>query len=212
MVRGWIGVQIQPVTPEIADSMGLKQVTGALVAQPQANGPAVKAGIESGDVITAVNGAPVRDARQLARRIGTMPPGATVKLDLIHNGQAKTVTLTLGTLPNEKQASNEPAKQQAGRYRRAGPRLYGGSRPVRHAGNGQQWRLVVTAIGDGGVAADHGFRVGDVILDVGGKVVSTPADVSKTLSDLRKEGKHTVLFRVKSGQGTRFVALPLGSA
>ena len=72
--------------------------------------------------------------------------------------------------------------------------------------------VVVTAIAEGGVAADHGLQVGDVILDVGGKPVSTPADVRKTLSDARKEGKHTVLFRVKSGEGTRFVALPLGSA
>ena len=102
VTRGWIGVQIQPVTPDIADSMGLKQATGALVAEPQADSPAVKAGIQSGDVITSVNGKPVRDARQLARRIGTMSPGTSVTLDLIHNGQQKTVTLTLGTLPNEK--------------------------------------------------------------------------------------------------------------
>ncbi len=65
---------------------------------------------------------------------------------------------------------------------------------------------------DGGIAADHGFQVGDVILDVGGKSVSTPADVRKDLADARKRGKHTVLFRVKSGEGTQFVALPLGNA
>ena len=71
---------------------------------------------------------------------------------------------------------------------------------------------MVTAVADGGVAADHGFQVGDVILDVGGKPVSTPADVRKSLADARKEGKHTVLFRVKSSEGTKFVALPLGNA
>ena len=68
--RGWIGVQIQPVTADIADSLGLKKAEGALVAEPQANGPAAKAGIESGDVITAVNGETVKDARELARTIG----------------------------------------------------------------------------------------------------------------------------------------------
>ena len=80
VTRGWIGVQIQSVTPEIADSLGLKSVQGALVAEPQSGGPAAKAGIEAGDVITAVNGAPLKDARELARQIGGLPPGTSVKL------------------------------------------------------------------------------------------------------------------------------------
>src|SRR5262249_58821018 len=71
---GWIGVQIQPVTAEIADNLGLKASEGALVADPQANGPAAKAGVMAGDVITAVNGNPVKDARDLARQIGSMAP------------------------------------------------------------------------------------------------------------------------------------------
>ena len=70
----------------------------------------------------------------------------------------------------------------------------------------------MTAVADGGVAAEHGFQVGDVILDVGGKTVAAPSDVRKSLADARKEGKHAVLFRVKSGEGTKFVALPLGDA
>src|SRR5262244_2409684 len=108
VTRGWIGVQIQPVTPDIADSLGLKQATGALVAEPQKDSPAAKAGIVSGDVITSLNDTPVQDPRELARKIGTMTPGASVKLGVVHNGQNKTVTLTLGTLPNDKQVSNEP--------------------------------------------------------------------------------------------------------
>src|SRR5580658_4744067 len=75
VTRGWIGVQIQSITPEIADSLGLKSVQGALVADPQSGGPAAKAGIEAGDVITSVDGAPVKDARELARQIGGLPPG-----------------------------------------------------------------------------------------------------------------------------------------
>src|SRR5947208_936071 len=95
VTRGWIGVQIQAVTPDIADGLGLKQATGALVSEPQKDSPAAKAGIQSGDVITAVNDAPVHDPRELARKIGTMAPGATVKLAVLHSGQSKTLTLTL---------------------------------------------------------------------------------------------------------------------
>ena len=89
VTRGWIGVQIQPVTPEIADSLGLKKAGGALVAEPQPDSPAAKAGIESGDVITSVDGDPVADARELARRIGTMAPGTTVKLGRDPQGPGK---------------------------------------------------------------------------------------------------------------------------
>jgi serine protease Do len=212
VTRGWIGVQIQPVTPDIADSMGLKKAVGALVSEPQADSPAVKAGIQSGDVITSVDGTEVKDARELARRIGTMSPGTSIKLGLIHNGEEKTVTLTLGTLPNEKQASNAPNQNQRevpdSDIPKLGLTLAPASKVSGADGNG----VVVTAVADGGVAADHGFQVGDIILDVGGKAVSTPADVRRGLTDARKEGKHTVLFRVKSSQGTRFVALPLGNA
>ena len=211
VTRGWIGVQIQTVTPDIADGMGLKQAAGALVSEPQPDSPAMKAGIQSGDVITSVDGAPIRDAHELARRIGTMSPGASVKLGLIHQGEEKTVTLTLGTLPNEKRASNSNPNQREVPDSDM-PKLGMSLAPASKVSGANSNGVVVTAGADGGIAADHGFRVGDVILDVGGKPVSTPAEVRKSLSEARKEGKHTVLFRVKSGEGTKFVALPLGNA
>ena len=178
VTRGWIGVQIQPVTPEIADSMGLKKAAGALVAEPQPNSPAVKAGIESGDVITAVNGTAVRDARELARRIGTMTPGTTIKLDVIHAGQQKTVSLTLGTLPNEKEAKNEPAPPSKSADIDV-PKLGFKLAPADKVSGASDKGVVVTAISQGGVAADHGLQVGDVILDVGGKPVATPAEFNQ---------------------------------
>ena len=212
VTRGWIGVQIQPVTPEIADSLGLKQATGALVAEPQPNSPAAKAGIQSGDVIVSVNGTPVRDARELAKRIGTMAPGTSITLDLIHSGQQKTVTVTLGTLPNEKQASNEPSPRMGRVSEVDVPKLGFSVAPASSVAGPDTSGVVVTAIAEGGVAADHGLEVGDVILDVGGKPVTTPAEFRKTVSDAQKDGKHTILFRVKSSGGTKFVALPLGNA
>jgi serine protease Do len=191
--------------------MGLKQATGALVAEPQAGSPAAKAGIQSGDVITSVDGNPIHDARELARRIGTMAPDTTIKIGLIHQGEEKTVSLTLGTLPNEKQASNAaPAQQEIpdSDIPKLGLTLAPASKVSGSNGTG----VVVTAVSDGGIASEHGFQVGDIILDVGGKTVATPTDVRTSLADARKEGKHAVLFRVKSSQGTKFVALPLGNA
>jgi serine protease Do len=208
VTRGWIGVQIQPVTPDIADGLGLKKAAGALVSEPQPNSPAAKAGIESGDVITAVDGNSVADARELARRIGTMAPGTSVKVNIVRQGQEKTLTLTLGTLPNEHQASNQEG-QHAGADNDM-PKLGLTLAPGKAGAEGTG--VVVTAVDPSGVAADHGFQVGDVILDVGGKSVASPAEVRKQLADARKEGKHALLFRVKSGEGTHFVALPLGNA
>ena len=210
VTRGWIGVQIQPVTSEIAEGMGLKNASGALVSEPQPNSPAAKAGIESGDVITSVDGNSVTDARDLARRISTMAPGTSVKLGMLHQGQEKTVTVTLGTLPNQKAAANQEKSGATpdSDMPKLGLTLAPSNKMSGAEGNG----VVVTAVDPNGVAADHGFQVGDVILDVGGKSVANPSDVRKQLADARKEGKRALMFRVKSGEGTRFVALPLGNA
>jgi serine protease Do len=209
VTRGWIGVQIQTVTPDIADGMNLKQASGALVSEPQKDSPAAKAGIKSGDVITMVDDTPIHDARELARKIGTMAPGTSVKLGVTRDGEQKTITLTLGTLPAEKTAANEPASRDTGESDL--PKL-GLTLGPASSGATDDDGVVVTAVDRGGVAAEHGFQVGDVILEVGGKRVSSPAEVRKTVADARNQGKHTVLFRVKSSEGTKFVALPLGNA
>jgi serine protease Do len=212
VTRGWIGVQIQSVTPEIADSLGLKSVQGALVAEPQSGGPAAKAGIEAGDVITSVNGVALKDARELARQIGGLPPGTSVKLSVLHKGVEKSVALTLGVLPNEREAraetgnNNDPTGTEV-------PRLGLTLAPAGQvAGSGNEG-VVVTNVDPNGVAADHGFKTGDVILDVGGKKVGNPGEVRDAIRDAQKDGKRTVLMRVKSGgEGTKFVALRLGKA
>ena len=102
--RGWIGVQIQPVTANIAEGLGMKEDKGALVAEPLADGPAAKAGILSGDVITALNGQPVKDTRDLAKQIGDMAPGGTAELTIWRKGEAKTISLTLGEMPKQHEA------------------------------------------------------------------------------------------------------------
>jgi len=212
VTRGWIGVQIQPVTAEIAESLGLKSQQGALVAEPQSGSPAAKAGIESGDVIVSVNGAAVKDARDLAKKIGAQVPGENVKLTVFRKGAEKTMTLTLGTLPNEREARATPRGQGSERSGNAVPQLGLSLAPAASVSGAGSQGVAVTDVDTDGPAAERGFKAGDVILEVAGQAVSTPSDVRKALTEAKSAGKKAVLLRVKSGEATRFVALPIGSA
>jgi serine protease Do len=207
--RAWLGVQIQPVTTEIADSLGLKKAEGAIVDQPQAGSPAAKAGIAAGDVITAINDVPVKDARDLARKIGMTAPGTSIKLSLLHKGERKTMDLVLGKMPHEKQAKADTGSNGSANGL---PHLGLTLAPAKEvAGSGDQGVAVVGVEPDG-PAAKHGVKTGDVILDVGGKAVTNAADVRKALSEAKTAGKHAVLLRLKTADATRFVAIPFGKA
>jgi len=208
VTRGWLGVQIQPVTAGIADSLGLKKVEGAIVDAAQDGSPAAKAGLQAGDVITAVNGTPVKDARDLARTIGMLTPSAAVKLDIVRQGEAKAVTVTLAQMPNEQTASAGPDTQSPGH---GVPHLGLTVAPAAAVGAGQNG-VVVTAVEPDGPAAEAGFEAGNVILDVSGKAVSNADDIAKVLREAQAQGKHDVLMRVKAGDATHFVAVPLGDA
>src|SRR6059058_1405498 len=209
--RGWIGVQIQPVTSDIADSLGMKKAEGALVAEPQPNGPAAKAGIQSGDVITAVNGESVKDARELARTIGGLAPGATVKLNVLHKGQDKVVNLTLGQLPNTVEAkSDTDTDTNKGANRGTDvPKLGMTVAPANSVAGAGKDGVVVTEVDPKSAAAERGFKEGDVILEVGGKSVSTAGDIRDAINTARTDNKNSVLMRVKSGGQSRFVAVPI---
>ena len=209
--RGWIGVQIQPVTSDIADSLGMKKAEGALVAEPQANGPAAKAGIESGDVITAVNGEPVKDARELARTIGGLAPGNAVKLNVLHKGTDKVVNLTLGQLPNTLEAKADTDNGDKGSATRGTdvPKLGLTVAPANSVAGAGKEGVVVTEVDPKSAAAERGFKEGDVILEVAGKSVGTAGEVRDAITAARTDNKNSVLMRVKSGGSSRFVAVPL---
>jgi serine protease Do len=209
--RGWIGVQIQPVTADIADSLGLKKAEGALVAEPQANGPAAKAGIESGDVITAVNGEAVKDARELARTIGGLAPGNAVKLNVLHKGQDKVVNLTLGQLPNSVEAKADTDDGDKGGATKGTdvPRLGLTLAPANSVAGAGKDGVVVTEVDPKSAAAERGFKEGDVILEVAGKSVTNAGDVREAINAARTDNKNSVLMRIKSGGSSRFVAVPL---
>jgi serine protease Do len=209
VTRGWMGVEVQPVTTAIADSLGMKKAEGALVDTAQAGSPASQAGIALGDVIEAISGAPVKSSRDLARKVAILAPGTAVKLDILHEGEAKTVTLTLGQMPNQQQAkaSDESAKPAA-----SAPHLGLELAPATDVPGAGDKGVAVVGVEPDGPAADHGFETGDVILDIGGKPVANASQVREALSAAQAQGKHDVLMRVKTADGTRFIAMPLHNA
>ena len=209
--RGWIGVQIQPVTQEIADSMGLKKAEGALVADPQKDGPAAKAGVEAGDVITAVNGQTVKDARELARIIGGFAPGSATKLDVLHKGKSKVVNLTLGQLPNSQEAKADAEGTGSSSPGTEVARLGMTVAPASKVDGAGKEGVVVMQVDPKSAAADRGVKKGDVILEVAGKTVTNPGDVREAIEAARMDKKNNVLMRLRSGDASHYVAMPLAN-
>jgi serine protease Do len=208
--RGWIGVKIQNVTQEIADSMGLKSTKGALIAQPQRGAPAEDAGLKAGDVIVAVNGDKIETSRDLARRIAALGPGKTVDLTYLRSGAEKTVKLKLGALPDEREARADDEDSSD-----RGPELSGlgldlaPASDVRGAG---REGLFVADLDPSGVAAQKGLRRGDVIVEAGGQPVNSRGQLANAFETARKEGRRSVLLRVKSADGAKFIAVPVKGA
>jgi len=221
VIRGYMGVNIQPVTAEIAESLGLKTPQGALVADVQADTPAAKAGIKSGDVVTAVNGTVIKDARELSRRISLIKPGTAVKLTIMRDGREQTIEVTLTKLPEDRIADrNAPSSRDRDRDRDTDsdrdsrgqeiPKLGMTIAPARTVAGAGTLGVVITDIDPSGPAAERGMKSGDVILEIAGKAVKSPAEVREALDAARKDGKSVVLLRVKTEQGTRFVTVPVG--
>ncbi len=207
VTRGWIGVEIQSVTPDIAENMGLKGTSGALVAKAQKDSPAAAAGVKSGDVITAVDGETVADPHDLARKIAALGPKKTATLALIRNGAPMTLDVTLGTMPADKVASADTSNENGGESGGA-PALANLGLTLRHGPDG----VIVESVDPDSAASDKGLKEGDVILEVGGKTVTRPADVAQAISAAKTDGKKSVLMRVKSGDSEHFLALPTSAS
>ena len=207
VARGYLGVQVQPVTKDIADGLGLDKAKGALVDHAESGTPAAKAGLKSGDVIESVNGSNVNDARDLSRRIAGLKPGSKVEVAYLRGGKADTATIVLGALPADgKVASRDAGSSVTG----GGLRLGLGLAPAAEVGLSEEGVAVVEVDPDGPAAA-KGIERGDVILDVAGSPVSRPSDVAERVRSAEANGRKAVLMRVKSAKGgaTRFVAVSI---
>jgi serine protease Do len=203
--RGWLGVQIQPVTPEIAESLGLTGDKGALVSNAQDESPAKKAGVVAGDVITAVDGKDVASPRELARIIASISPGKPVDVTLWRNGKSESVKVDLGEFPTgQQQAAVQGGDEQAPAE---SDQLADLGLTITPSDDGKG--VVVTSVDPDSDAASRGIQAGDVITNVNSKPVTGSADIEKAMQDAAGAGRKAVLVQVTRDSASRFVTLPV---
>jgi serine protease Do len=215
--RGWIGVNIQGVTQDIAEGMGLPSTQGALIAAVTANGPAAKAGLQNGDFVTGFDGKPVTNATTLPRMVADTPIGKTTNIDVLRKGRKQTFRITVAklvetTVPDKPGAKlPPPPPKPKSKVSQLGLTLGMLDGPARAkfklAGNVQG--VLVTNVDSDGAAADKNFRPGDVIVEVQSQPVKTPNDVEAHLVADAKAGKKVELLLVNRGGESTYVGIPL---
>ncbi len=205
--RGWLGVQIGAVSQDIADAVGLANTNGAIVTLPDNDTPATKAGIRTGDVITAVNGETVESPRELSRKIAAFAPNTKVDVTIWRDNASQTLPVTLGNISALDEVAGRGDNGGEGRPSVDPSALsgYGMTLTPSEDGNG----VVVTDVEPDGAAADKGFQAGDVIVSVNGRQVANRGDVQGAIEDANKSGRRAALFQLRNGEQTRFVALPI---
>jgi serine protease Do len=215
--RGWLGVRIQPVTDEIADSLSIKPARGALIAGVDDKGPAKPAGIEPGDVVVKFDGKDIKEPKDLSRIVADTAVGKEVEVIVIRKGEEQTLKVTLGRLEDTDKAQpaaikkDEPAEKVV-TQKALGLDLAALSKDLRgkYKIKDSVKGVIVTGVDATSDAADKHLSAGDVIVEVAQEAVASAADIKKRTDQLKKDGKKTVLLLVSNGDGElRFVALSL---
>jgi serine protease Do len=216
--RGWLGVKIQTVTPDIAESMGMDKARGALVADVTTGSPSDKAGIDAGDVIVQFDGRPITDSKELPRVVGETEVGKEVAVKVIRDGKEVEVKVTLGRLEDgEKVVAQQDAAKPApapSTITILGMTVSEFTPELRSKFKTDEKLegVLVTEVAKEGPAVDKGIEAGDVILEAGGKPATSSAEVSAAIENATKDGKASVLILIakagKSGE-TRFIPLKL---
>jgi serine protease Do len=197
VTRGYLGVQIQPVTQDIAESLGLEKAEGAIVSALSEKSPAAKAGLKQGDTILKAGEHVIEDAKALSRAVADMKPGTTVPVEIVRAGKHQTISVEIGTMPVD------PAKMMSATTEKPKFGLSDLGISVAPATDGPG--VQITELDPKSEAAQRGLKAGDVILEIGGKEVTTPADVNVALKDIKSK---KVLMLVKSGDSQTYITLP----
>jgi serine protease Do len=211
VVRGYVGVEAQAITPTTALAMHLKANSGALLAGVQSDSPAAQAGLQPGDVIESVNGAKIANPRELALNVANIQPGEEAHLTVLHDGQTKDVSVKVGTLPGEQTASND--NQGGGQHQaKIGLALAPLSSDMRgqlDVPDGTKG-AVVQGVQPGSPAEAAGLQPGDVIVGVGSHAVSSPDEAARAMRNALNGSDHAVALRViRNGQPV-FVGVTVG--
>lgn len=203
--RGWLGIRIQNVSEDLAQSLGLSSQSGALVAGVDEGTPAYAAGVKTGDIVLSVDEDEVANSRALARLVGARKPDETVKLAIVREGQTMTVPVTLGKLPTSgpPSKSSKPAKASTDHSLASALGL-----SFAAISDGKKG-AVIAFVEPNTDAATKGLSAGDVIAEVGGEPVANLDDLKKTIAKAQEDGRKAVLLSVTSKGTTRFVALKL---
>jgi serine protease Do len=222
VTRGWIGVSIQPLDVDIARSLGLEEPRGALVASVVPDGPAARAGIQQGDVILTFNGQRIEDSRDLTQRVGATAIGNSSRVEILRNGQRRTLNLRLAERPSEQTLASAnplpnaaPTPPEQGGAGVAQSSLGLSVRPMTQADRARfelsasEAGLVVTAIDPASDAAQKGIGVGDIILQAGGRPVRTVQELTTAAEAARRAGR-PLLLQVDGRNGRRFIAADVG--
>lgn len=199
VTRGWLGVQIQPMNKDIAESLGLDFETGTIVTSTQEDSPAARAGLKSGDIITAVDGKQIKGPKALARVIAGYEPNAEVALQIWRDGTSQDVVVKLGEL--ETVASVQPRKPEAKRTQRLG-KLGLSVQPTDEG-------LAIVDVKPNSPAARRGLEPGDVIASVNGREVGSLPQVRDAFKDARDQGRKTALLQIQRNGATIFVPVPV---
>ncbi|QBK30111.1 Do family serine endopeptidase [Roseitalea porphyridii] len=206
--RGWLGVRIQAVTDEIAESLGLADASGAIVAEPEAGAPAAQAGIEAGDVITAVNGEAIEGTRELSRAIAAFDPGTEVTITVQRDGEARDIAVELGELPSLQELAGTPDADQGGEPESAQPSSMDDLGLTLVPAEDGQGVLITDVVPDS-PAFQAGIRAGDIIREVNNEPVASTADVEQRIGEVADAGRSAALLRLQGEDASRFVAVPL---
>jgi serine protease Do len=215
VTRGWLGVEIQNMTPEIASSLGLKENKGAIVAGVVPNGPAAKAGFEQGDVVTAIDGQALDDSHDLTRKVAAVTAGRVTTFTVNRQGKITQIKVTIGQRPDDKVAANMSNGMPSGGPSASamGLGLSSLTPEARKAYNlgDDVAGVVITKVDPDSDAADKGLQPGDVVVKIGSRSVKTPADVQSGIVEAQKGGRKSVLLLVaRQSGGTGFVAVDIG--
>ncbi len=210
--RGWLGVRIQDVTPDVAEAIGLADAAGALVTDVP-EGPAADAGILSGDVIVSFDGVVVADTRELVRRVGNTEVGKAVPLMVFRDGAEKALEITLG---RRELAENDPVPASVAKPETAEKQMFGLTLKVlteeMRAEMGlapTDTGLVITAVDETTEAFEKGLRPGDLITEAGQQKVAAIADLDARIADAKGAGRKSLLLLIRREGEPRFVAITI---